>query len=136
MAAAATGLAPYALTSRLAWMRLPGNAWFLTLTAVASGAALILALSGSSRLTSALTWRPLCALGKISYGVYLYYTLGYFLASTVYKVSVFLPLPGTRIGNWDMLAINAMQMILTVVMAAASYRYLERPLLALKERFR
>lgn len=132
----ATGLAPYALTSRLQWMRLPGNAWFLTLFSLASGAVLILALSRISPLSSALSWRPLRALGKISYGVYLYYTLGYFLVSTVYKVSVFLPLPGTHPGEWDLLAINAAQMALTVAMAAVSYRYLERPLLALKDRFR
>lgn len=133
---AATGLAPYALTSRLQWMRLPGNAWFLTLVSLLFGAVLILALGGSARLSSALSWRPLRALGKISYGVYLYYTLAYFLVSTAYKVSVALPLPGSGLGAWDLLAVNAAQMALTIAMAAASYRYLERPLLALKERFR
>lgn len=133
---AATGLEPYDLTSRLQWMRLPGNAWFLTLISFAFGALLILALAGAPRLCSALAWRPLRALGKISYGVYLYYTLVYFLVSTAYKVSVFLPLSGSEGSAWHLLGINAAQMILTVAVAAFSYRYLERPLLALKERFR
>jgi len=132
----ATGLDSYDLTSRLQWMRLPGNTWFLTLISLVFGAVLILALGGSPRLASFLAWRPLRGLGKISYGVYLYYTLVYFLVSTVYKVSVFLPLSGSRVGEWDLLAINAAQMVLTVAFAAVSYRYLERPLLALKERFR
>jgi peptidoglycan/LPS O-acetylase OafA/YrhL len=131
-----TGFAPYALTSRLQWMRLPGNEWFLTLISLVFGAVLILALSGPRRLTSAMAWRPLRALGKISYGAYLYFTLAYFLVATAYRVSVSFPLPGTPIGDWDLLAINAVQMVLTVAMAAASYRYLERPLLTLKERFR
>ncbi len=113
-----TGLAPYALTSRLQRMRLPGNAWFLTLFLLVCGAVLILALRRVSRRSSALTWRPLRALGKISYGVYLYYTLGYFLVSTMYQVFVFLPLPGIYPGEWDLPAINAAQMALTVAMAA------------------
>ncbi len=133
---AATGLAPYGLTSRLQWMNLPGNAWFLTLISLTFGAVLILALARTPRLSPALAWRPLRALGKISYGVYLYFSLAYFLVSTMYKVSVFLPLPGSRIGEWELLAINAAQMMLTVAMAAVSYRYLERPLLDLKQRFR
>lgn len=133
---AVTGLAPYALTSRLQWMRLPGNAFFLTLISLLFGALLILALSGAPRLSSALAWRPLRWLGKISYGVYLYYTLVYFLVSTVFKVSVFLPLPGLHPGDWYLPAVNATQVILTIAVAAFSYRYLERPLLALRERFR
>lgn len=133
---AATGLAPYGLTSRLQWMSLPGNAWFLTLISLAFGALLILALARTPRLSSALAWRPLRSLGKISYGVYLYFTLAYFMVSTAYKLFVFLPLAGSRPGDWDLLAVNAAQMTLTVVVAAASYRYLERPLLALKDRFR
>ena len=132
----ATGFAPYAMGGRLQWASLPGNAWFLTLISLVFGAVLILALAGASRLSSALSWRPLRALGKISYGVYLYHTLAFFLVLTAYKVSVFLPFPGSRIADWDMLAINALQMVLAVAMAAASYRYLERPLLALKEHFR
>ena len=137
---AVTGLAPYALTSRLQWMNLPGNACFLTLISLVFGAVLILALSGATGLSSALAWRPLRWLGKISYGVYLYYTLVYFLVSTAYKVSVYAPLPGpgsgAAPGDWDLLAVNAAQIGLTVVVAAVSYRYLERPLLQLKERFR
>jgi len=133
---AATGLAAYGLNARLQWMHLPGNAWFLTLISLVFGAVLILALAGTPRLAPALAWAPLRALGKISYGVYLYHTLAYFLVSTAYKVSVSLPFTGSHIGDWDMLAVHAAQMTLAVAMAAVSYRYLERPLLALKERFR
>lgn len=129
-----TGFTPYVATGQ--WMHLPGNAWFLTLISLVFGAVLILALSGHSCVSSALAWRPLRALGKISYGVYLYFTLAYFLVAIAYRVSVSFPFPGTRIGEWESLAINAVQMVLTVAMAAVSYRYLESPLLALKERFR
>ena len=133
---AVTGLAPYSLSGRVLWMRMPWNEWFLTLISLTFGAVLILALSRAPRLSSALRWRPLRALGKISYGVYLYYTLAFFLVSTAYRVSVSLPIAGNPIGAWELLAVHAAQMTLSVAMAAVSYRYLERPLLALKERFR
>ena len=130
----ATGVAAYAATNQ--WMPLPGNMWFLTLASLVFGAVLILVLSGATRLSEAMNWRPLRLLGKISYGVYLYHTLAYFIVATVYNVSVFLPLPGSPMSGWEIVAIRATQIVVSIAMAAASYRYLERPLLQLKERFR
>jgi peptidoglycan/LPS O-acetylase OafA/YrhL len=128
------GVDAYAVTNN--WMRLPGNAMFVSLLSLTFGAVLVLSLSGASWWSAALRWAPLSYLGKISYGVYLYHTLVYFLVLGAYRIWVFFPLPGMRIDPWHKALIIVCQIGTTVLLAAASYRYLERPLLALKERFR
>lgn len=64
-------------------------------------------------------------LGKISYGLYVLHVLGLFLAQRFLH-------PASLLG---VMAQGAMGLVVTVALAAASYRWLETPFLRLKERF-
>ena len=83
------------------------------------------------RIASALSWRPMAYLGKISYGIYLYHELARHLTWAYL-------LPG--IGDWPMPARFGLRaatfLALSVAMASLSYHTLERPFLALKSRLR
>jgi peptidoglycan/LPS O-acetylase OafA/YrhL len=71
---------------------------------------------------SVLTWTPLLYLGKISYGLYVFHSLAI-------QFSPRLAIPGLPLGR----TIGAF--LLTVILAALSYQFLERPFLRLKDRF-
>jgi peptidoglycan/LPS O-acetylase OafA/YrhL len=64
-------------------------------------------------------------LGKVSYGLYLLHLVGLLLAK-----SLFHPVSGTAI-----LATKAVGFVLTIILAFASYRWVESPFLRLKDRF-
>jgi peptidoglycan/LPS O-acetylase OafA/YrhL len=72
----------------------------------------------SARAWTWLRWRPLTYLGRISYGLYMFHT-------TVIGVCVAL------LGSWGALV----SALITVALAAASYRWFEAPFLRLKARF-
>jgi peptidoglycan/LPS O-acetylase OafA/YrhL len=79
-----------------------------------ASAALILSLQVASPIRRAMTFRPLVALGVVSYGVYLYHW------------PVFLLLDGEiGGGRWVELGV---EVAVTVALAAVSYRMLERPI--------
>ncbi len=88
-------------------------------------AALLLAIWGSDG------WPPLMVyLGRISYGLYVFHLLALQLADHlvfsllhVRKPLIAIPVKG------------AVALLLTIALAAASYRFLETPFLKLKERF-
>jgi len=90
---------------------------------VAAGCALILlaVLGTSVRPPGVLVY-----LGKISYGLYVYHTLGSFLAEKLDFVRSGLP---------HLIAREALAFSITIVLAAASYKFLESPFLRLKKRF-
>jgi peptidoglycan/LPS O-acetylase OafA/YrhL len=69
------------------------------------------------------TW--IIQLGKISYGLYLLHLTGLLLAKSFIH-----PVSGTA-----QLATKAVGFVLTVVLAFASYRWVESPFLRLKDRF-
>ena len=69
------------------------------------------------------TW--VVRLGKVSYGLYLLHLVGLLLAK-----SLFHPVSGTAI-----LATKAVGFVLTIILAFASYRWVESPFLRLKDRF-
>ena len=80
--------------------------------------------TGHRRL-ALLRWKPLCDLGTISYGIYLYH------APVLHCVQAILPrsTPGYR-GFEGLFTLTT-----TLVLAIISWRYLEQPLLKLKHRF-
>jgi peptidoglycan/LPS O-acetylase OafA/YrhL len=86
----------------------------LPLVAVVSGV-LLWSLQVPSRSERMLSWRPLVGLGRISYGVYLIH----------WPVDVLLRERGWRL---DTLGGFAVATALTLVLALASYRLLERPI--------
>jgi peptidoglycan/LPS O-acetylase OafA/YrhL len=88
------------------------------LIAVAVAAVLVIApvaLDQGSPVARALAWRPLVWLGAISYGVYLWHW------------PIFLALNGERTG-WSGWSLFAVRCAATVVVAAASWWLLERPI--------
>ena len=73
------------------------------------------------------TFRPLIYLGKISYGLYVYHVLALRLIG--------LALGGKAGTPARFLFYWFGGLILTIVLASASYRWLESPFLRLKEKF-
>jgi peptidoglycan/LPS O-acetylase OafA/YrhL len=92
------------------------------LTAIASAAILLSAMGSQHPL---LRNRLLLYLGKISYGLYVLHEFAHFCAMRL--------APASR--PLTVLAQSIVALVLTVLLAAASYRWLEGPFLRLKERF-
>jgi len=78
-------------------------------------AALILSLQRAGAVTTLLSLRPLVALGRISYGVYLYHW------------PIFLVLDGPRLGNTGWWAFTV-RVAVTLAVASLSYVAIERPI--------
>ncbi len=100
--------------------------WRLAIThpIVALGsAAILIAFIGSNQPW--LKSRVLIYLGKISYGLYVVHEFGRLCASRFMH-------PSTPLG---VVAQSVVGLVFTVLLAAASYRWLERPFLRMKERF-
>jgi hypothetical protein len=91
----------------------PAYAGWLPVFALASGA-LILSIQVRSPLRRALAWRPLTGLGVISYGVYLYHWPVFLLLDDRSS--------GPAAGRF------LVQLSVTIMIAAVSYRWLERPI--------
>jgi peptidoglycan/LPS O-acetylase OafA/YrhL len=89
---------------------------------MAAGAILYGCLHSRSRF---LTSPWIISLGKVSYGLYLLHLTGLFLAKTLTH-----PVSGTML-----LVSKALGFVLTIVLAFASYRWVESPFLRLKDRF-
>ena len=86
-------------------------------------AAVLLAVLGSQNSFLRQSW--LLYLGKISYGLYVLHEFAHFCAMRILPAST--PL--------QVVAQSAIGLMLTIAIAAASYRWLESPFLRLKERF-
>jgi peptidoglycan/LPS O-acetylase OafA/YrhL len=104
----------------------PANQWRSVLghpvTALAS-AAILLSVIGSQH--SLLKNKQLLYMGKISYGLYVIHEFAHFCAIRLVHAST--PLM--------VLVQSCVGLVLTILLAAASYRWLESPFLKLKERF-
>ena len=92
------------------------------LVAVSAGAILYAGLYSTTRLLSS-AW--VVRLGKMSYGLYMLHLTGILMA-----LKVFHPLWG-----WQLLAAKVVGLGLTIMLAWASYRWLESPFLRWKDRF-
>ena len=104
------------LWAAVAWPadRGPAYTGWLGVFALAS-AAVILGLQVPGPLRSAFSLRPLVHLGRISYGVYLYHWPVYALIT------------GRRVGA-DGWALFVVRMVVTLLVAEASFRFLEQPI--------
>lgn len=92
------------------------------LTALAS-AAILLAVMGSQQVILRHRW--LLYLGKISYGLYVIHEFAHYCAMRLFPAAA----------PMRVLLQSALSLALTILLAAASYRWLESPFLRLKERF-
>lgn len=89
---------------------------WLLLVHAAAAVAVIVAATRPGPVATALSWGPLRAVGKVSYGLY------------VYHWPVFLALSETRTG-WGPGPLFAVRVAVTATLAAASYVLVERPIL-------
>jgi peptidoglycan/LPS O-acetylase OafA/YrhL len=92
------------------------------IVSIASAAILFGCLHSRSRL---LTGNWVVRMGKISYGLYMLHFTGILLA-----LSLFHP-----VSLWQLLATKFLGFVFTIVLALASYRWIESPFLRLKDRF-
>ena len=104
-----------------AWTRLSGSSDILYrgglfVTALATAVVIAAAVhprpGGVGRL---LSFRPFCALGLVSYGVYLWH----------WPIYVVLDQSRVHLGGWPLLAVRV---AVTLVVAAVSYRFVEQPI--------
>lgn len=115
------------------WMSWLPNLLFFPLS-VATGAAglVMVAMNSDGVLARMLSVRPLVAIGRISYGIYLYHVLINFVLTRYVWIDTFLPIPGNNPPQALIPALYAARYAVTILIAAASYRYLEKPLLSLR----
>lgn len=85
----------------------------------------LMVLGSGSAALALLRTRPIVYLGQISYGLYLYHALVYFVVFVTAQ----------KLGFGASLGRDAVAFGLTFLSAAVSWRCLERPLLSLKDRF-
>ena len=95
---------------RSGWIEAGGLPAFALLSVV-----LVVGSIAAGPLRTALSWGPLRAIGRVSYGVYLYH----------WPILVFLTPERLGVGGWWRIAIC---LLLTGVLAAVSHRFLERPI--------
>jgi peptidoglycan/LPS O-acetylase OafA/YrhL len=92
------------------------------IVSLGAGAILYGCLYSSSKLVRA-GW--IVSLGKVSYGLYLLHLTGLFLLQNLIHPA----------WGWLLLATKALGLVMTVILAFASYRWIESPFLRLKDRF-
>ena len=92
------------------------------IVSLAAGAILFACLHSHSKLLRG-SW--VVQLGKISYGLYMLHLTGILI-----MLSLFHPVWG-----WQLLATKGLGFVMTVILALASYRWVESPFLRLKDKF-
>ncbi len=112
------------------WAEQIHNLPLLTLMALFWGSVVAMAALGSRVLSPLLQLSALRHVGKVSYGVYMYHFPTYVLVDKL--LGGMLPHGGDLLGQ---VAVPATKLAVTYVLALASWRLIESPLLGLKERF-
>jgi peptidoglycan/LPS O-acetylase OafA/YrhL len=105
---------PGSISMRMAFARL--------VVSVGSGVILYACIHSNNKL---LTGNYVVRLGKISYGLYAYHFTGILLALTLLH----------PVSRWQLLFSKGLGFALTLILALASYRWVESPFLRLKDRF-
>jgi peptidoglycan/LPS O-acetylase OafA/YrhL len=130
--AAAVFVALYFVSTKSLGLPLEGSAsnWIgifgFTVIDVFAAALILECIHPGSLLETCLSWKPLRALGIISYGFYVYHDLLHdFYSDLTHRISSEHAYPLTLL-----IAFTA-----TLLIATLSYRLLEKPLLKLKDRF-
>jgi peptidoglycan/LPS O-acetylase OafA/YrhL len=125
-------VALYLVSVKILSLPLEGSAsnWIgvfgFTLIDVFAAALILECIHPGSFLGIALSWKPLRALGIISYGFYVYHDLLHdFYSDLAHRISSRYAYPMTLL-----IAFTA-----TLLISSLSYRLLEKPMLKLKERF-
>lgn len=121
---AATVCALALLVTALFWPKTNEGMFYggFTVVALATGVVVLAVVENRTALMPVLTWKPLVAIGKVSYGLYLYHALSLRVASR--HIPVTDPVPLTIVG----LAIAAL-------LTFTSWWVIEQPFLRLKDRF-
>jgi peptidoglycan/LPS O-acetylase OafA/YrhL len=119
--AAAAGIGGLgAVSVRFGVAPLDGTGFTLVALAAAAVVAAVVAPHGWPLLHRALSWRPLVAVGRVSYGVYLFH------------IVIWQGLLAPHISRGPLAAL--LTTVLTLAVAAGSYRYVETPFLRMKNR--
>jgi peptidoglycan/LPS O-acetylase OafA/YrhL len=95
--------------------------WGYSLLNIVFALALV-AISKGRLLPSLFESRLLSYLGRISYGLYVYHALAIWLVFAALR-------------SWPTVLRDGVALAITIAISAASYRYLEKPVLALKDRY-
>lgn len=128
------GWAYLLFTIAFAWqvgMVPPANAnWYLSVAGAVFSGLLFLLLAPARPWLLAAT-NPLCRLGFYTYGLYMWHEVGHGVAKrTLLGLHLSLTEPQNAVGYL------AMALLITVVLALASFRLIEQPFLRLKHQFR
>jgi peptidoglycan/LPS O-acetylase OafA/YrhL len=105
------------------WIRdLPAYSWAFALIALCFAAPIVHVLvSPRGRVVRILSWKPLAAIGVVSYGIYLWHN------------PLFMLLP-TGPAGWLDLPVQFVRFAGTAALVTLSYRYIEQPALRIKDR--
>jgi len=121
-------LASWLLVSKYLRQDGPTSIFTYAVSALASVALLVAFLRTNTRLLHRAPFRWVVYLGRISYGLYVFHLFALALMSGLSSV----PVLGIPLNFESRLLFS---FLLTVILAAASYRWLEQPFLRLKKRF-
>ena len=111
--------------------------FFLPLAAIGCIAVLGASIGIQDRIVGPfLRLRPLVYLGRISYGLYAYHALVLWMMSG--RATAWLQLSVGRLHHgqlWFVISFEIVALTLIILISVASYRFFERPILRIKERF-
>ena len=117
------------------WAEKPQNVFLLTSLALLFAGVVALAVAGS-RWTAVFKHPVLARVGRMSYGIYLYHAFAFLaIDALVQSVQHDVPWWDTPLGAAEQLGLGAAKIALTYTVAAISWRFVEVPLVSLKDRF-
>lgn len=119
----------YDVYGRFSWTVLPFNTIFLSLLSVVFAGWIVFILNRQTIISKSLCLPVLRYVGKISYGLYLYH---YPVLFTLSMISAKMKAQGLTFHPVIFILLN---LCITFMLAAISWRFIEAPILSLKDRF-